>query len=332
MYSFGEIIGNEALVKRVKNAVSLKKTPHAYIIAGRDGSGKTLLAKTIAKAMQCPDKTNGEPCLNCVSCRTFDSGNHPDVIYVHTDGKKSLGIDVIREQIGDNILTKPYKYEHKIFILEDAGAMTPQAQNAFLKTLEEPAGYGFFLLTSNGTGNFLPTVLSRAAVLKIKPVPDEAVKKYLLRNGFTEDEAEICSAHSGGSVGRALRLKEDEKFTAAREFTKSVIEALTVPENRNSPEAAFALAQGFEPFKDNIAETLGMLYGMLKDVLIFKSSGDAGKITERGAAGLIKEAASLLSVNEILNKLDAVNETIIKLRYNANFKMAADAAALQLLD
>ena len=146
MRSFDAVTGNAPVVQSLKNAAARNKPAHAYIIEGAPGSGKTLLAETFAKALQCEAKRDGDACGSCVSCRTFDTQNHPDIIRVAPTTRKTVGVDDIREQVGERIKTRPYKYAYKIFIIKDADEMTPQAQNALLKALEEPAGYGVFHL------------------------------------------------------------------------------------------------------------------------------------------------------------------------------------------
>src|SRR5699024_725727 len=119
-----------------------------------------------------------EPCGHCRSCSAFDSGNHPDIVYVRPT-KKTLGVDDVREQILENVSLKQYRYRYKIYIVEQADTMTVQAQNALLKTLEEPPAYAVFLLLAENQTAFLPTILSRTVTLHIRPLPDTMVADYL---------------------------------------------------------------------------------------------------------------------------------------------------------
>ena len=136
---------------------------HAYILAG-DGDLLSV-AKSFAKALQCDDADNGISCGQCLSCRVFESGNHPDVIYVKATKTKAIGVDDVRSQIVLPMSEKPFRYRYKIFIIDQV--LTPQAQNALLKTIEEPASFGIFLFLTESLELYLPTVLSRCIALKM---------------------------------------------------------------------------------------------------------------------------------------------------------------------
>ena len=171
MYTFREIWGNSALVRHLQTAAAGGRVSHAYLFTGGAGAGKRMFANTFAKALQC-EGAGERPCCTCASCTAFDSGNHPDVIYVRTE-KKSIGVDEIREQILETVNLKPYRFACKIYIMENADTMTVQAQNALLKTLEEPPVYARFLLLAERAEAFLPTILSRVAVMPLRPLPEQ---------------------------------------------------------------------------------------------------------------------------------------------------------------
>lgn len=168
MYSFKEIEGNEHIIKSMRRAVKNKMVSHAYIISGAEGSGKKLIASAFAKALLCDERAD-EPCCKCVSCRTFDGGNNPDMIYVYPKKTKALSVDDVREQITSDVNIKPYNHDYKIYMIPKADTLTVQAQNALLKTLEEPPEYAVFILLAENTAAFLPTVLSRCVLFDIKP-------------------------------------------------------------------------------------------------------------------------------------------------------------------
>jgi len=180
MYTFEEIAGNEHIIKNLQNAISGNRLSNAYIIDGADGCGKKLLAQTLAKTLQC-EKGGVTPCNECISCHTFDSGNNPDVIYVVPSKTKAIGVDDIRQQMVNIANIKPYKNKYKIFIIDNAETMTVQAQNAMLKTIEEPPLYSIFIFLSNNSASFLPTVLSRCILLKLRALPESTVKKYIMK-------------------------------------------------------------------------------------------------------------------------------------------------------
>ena len=144
---------------------------HAQILVG-DADSVRALAKVLAKGINClnsnPDGFNKEePCGQCISCRVFETGNHPDTFYVKKTKQNSIGVDDVRDQIIEPMSTKPFGYKYKVFIIDKAETLTPAAQSALLKTIEEPAPYGFFLFLAPNVYNFLPTVLSRCHLYKV---------------------------------------------------------------------------------------------------------------------------------------------------------------------
>lgn len=131
----------------------------------------------------------------CHSCKQVLGGNHPDLIYVTHSKPGSIGVDDIREQINDTIMIRPYSSYYKIYIVDEAEKMTVQAQNALLKTMEEPPSYAVIILITTNQEEFLPTILSRCVQLKLKPLKDFTVKSYLTEHlDIPEKEAEICAA------------------------------------------------------------------------------------------------------------------------------------------
>ena len=325
MYTFEEIAGNELIKKNLQNAILRETASHAYILDGDAGMGKTLIVRTIAKTMQC-ESEGTTPCCVCVSCRIFDSLNHPDIVYVAPASRKSIGVDDIREQVSRSIETRPYKYKYKIFIIENACTMTPAAQNALLKTIEEPVGYGVFLLTSENIMSFLPTVLSRCVVLKLKPLADSVVIKYLQDLGFSEKDVQEISAYSRGNIGKALKLKDDEQFYQIKELVFKTV----AKDGNHIAVDAFKAAGEYDSFKESIQDVLDMLYIWYRDVLVYKSTGEIRFLIEKGSVIHIKKAAARLSEKSILNKLNAIFESGVKLKYNANFGMTINMLMMEL--
>ena len=179
MAKFQDIIGQEQIKEHLQNAIAAGKVSHAYIINGEKSSGKEFIAKVFAMALQC-EKKEAEPCQECHSCKQALSDNHPDIIRVTHEKPNTISVDDIRAQVNNDVAIKPYSGSYKIYIINEAEKMTPQAQNAILKTLEEPPEYAVILLLTTNVNLLLPTILSRCVVLNMKPVADELVRKYLM--------------------------------------------------------------------------------------------------------------------------------------------------------
>ena len=199
---------------------------HAYILAGETDYVRAY-AMNMAKTLNCLAE-NTTPCGECLSCRVFDSGNHPDVLYVVGTKATGIGVEDVRDQVIVPMATQPFRYQYKIFIMDKAETLTPAAQNALLKTIEEPAPYGVFLLLVAQTDKLLPTVLSRCVVHKIAP-----------------DAAQTISV----------------KDVSATDIDALVAEVIGMGEPRDVLDA-LALYKRFEPYKDNRDGMRALLLGL----------------------------------------------------------------------
>ena len=220
MLIFKDILGHEQIKEHFQNAAAIGKVSHAYILSGEAGMGKKTLANAFAMTLLCEEEGK-EPCMHCHACKQVLSGNHPDLIYVTHEKTASMGVDDIREQINDTIMVRPYSSQYKIYIVDEAQKMTVQAQNALLKTIEEPPAYAVIMLLTTNPDAFLQTILSRCVQLKLKPLKDSVVKGYLEDKLQVKDvQAEIYSAFARGNLGKAIHLAQSEDFKMMYEEIK----------------------------------------------------------------------------------------------------------------
>ena len=323
MYTFQEIWGNAPLVEQLKRAVAGGKVSHAYLFLGGAGAGKRLIANTFAKALQCESAEN-VPCDSCRSCQAFDSGNHPDIIYVRGE-KKNLLVDDIREQILETVDVKPYQYDKKIYIIEKADTMNVQAQNALLKTLEEPPAYAVFLLLAERAEAFLQTILSRVVTMKIRPLSEEAISAYLRKKAFlSQEESAVLAAYAQGRIGQALELMEDESFREMRQDILGKLEALP---SMNEGEA-YLLAKDLEIYKNDL-RFLDIIELWYRDLLAAKSLREERYLIQKDKKDAIfrmaKEPAERLA-----KKAAAVREARRRLAMNANFRLTIEVMLMDL--
>ena len=228
MPGFEEIVGHEQIVTHLKSAMKLGKVSHAYILSGEKGCGKKLLADVFAETLQC-EKGGTEPCGSCHSCVQAQSGNHPDIIHLMHEKPNSISVDDVRTQIVNDVLIKPYSGKYKIYIVPDAEKMTAAAQNALLKTIEEPPAYAVILLLANNASALLPTILSRCVMLSLKPVADDKVKQYLMEHVQVPDyEADVCVAFAQGNIGKAVQLATSDSFNEIKNSALHLLKNVSI--------------------------------------------------------------------------------------------------------
>ena len=217
MAGFQDIYGQEAMKEHLQNAIKTGKVSHAYIMNGERSSGKEFIARIFAKTLQC-EKGGTDACGECHSCKQADSNNQPDIIRVTHEKPNSIGVEDIRSQVNNDMAIKPYSSPYKIYIINEGEKMTVQAQNALLKTLEEPPAYGVLLILTTNVEALLPTIVSRCVVLNMKPVRDDIVRKFLMEDMQIPDyKANVCVAFARGNIGRAKLLASSEDFDNVKE-------------------------------------------------------------------------------------------------------------------
>ncbi len=180
MAGFSDVLGHEQTILHMKHAIEMNKVSHAYILSGEKGSGKKLLAGLFAQTLQC-QKRGTEPCMECRSCKQEMNRNQPDIIRVVHEKPNTISVEEIRTQVNGDIMIKPYSSPYKIYIIDEAEKLSVQAQNALLKTIEEPPVYAVILLLTTNAGILLPTIRSRCVTLDLKPVAPGVLKEYLMR-------------------------------------------------------------------------------------------------------------------------------------------------------
>ncbi len=317
MYSFNEIIGNENIIKNLKNSIKNNKVSHFYIIDGKEKTGKELIAKSFAKLLLC-ENSDIEPCLKCSSCLSFDTNNNPDFFFI--DGsKKNIGVSEIRDNIINNIKTKPFKYKYKVFILKDAHKMTIQAQNAILKTVEDPPSFAIFIMLSKNHKIFLPTIISRSVLFRIKPLSKEDIEGYLLKQGISQTMVRFYFAYSFGSLGRALEIINDNSFNELREEILKDIEKF---EDINLINL-YKLIEKYENKKDDIDRILDIYLMVYRDALILKNTNNFNKLIQKDIDKLIQNL-SKLSIKNLLGKIENILKTKQYLKQNINYNMSIE--------
>lgn len=326
MNSFDEIIGHEKVKEHLRNAVKLNKISHAYIINGMQGSGKNMIADIFSKTLQC-EKGGETPCNVCHSCIQAESGNHPDIIRITHEKPASIGVEDVREQLVGDIQIRPYSGRYKIYIIDDADKMTVQAQNAILKTIEEPPEYGIIMLLTENADGLLPTILSRCVRLDLTPVQDSLIKEHLMQKfGIPEYDARFAAAFARGCVGRAEAVINSEVFVGIKENALHMLKYvsdMTVGELINS-------VKSINDYKGNINDYLDLLAMWYRDVLLFKSTNDANLLIFKDELKTIRRQASVSSYEGIQTVLTSIDKAKKRLNANVSFELVMELLFLTM--
>ena len=326
MLGFNDILGHEQIKEHFRNAVQTGKVSHAYILSGEAGMGRKSLANAFALSLLC-EKGMEEPCMQCHACKQVLSGNHPDLIYVTHEKPASIGVDDIREQINDTIQVRPYSSYYKIYIVDEAEKMTVQAQNALLKTIEEPPAYAVILLLTTNQDAFLPTILSRCVQLKLKPLKDSVVKEYLIQSlGENESEADIYAAFARGNLGKAIHLAQSEEFGV---MYREMLHLLKHIKDTDISELLDYLRKVKEENLD-IRECLDFMQMWYRDVLMYKTIKDINLLIFKDEFSTIKAMSTVSGYDGLERILQAIEKARVRLDANVNMELVMELMFLTM--
>lgn len=265
--------------------------------------------------------------MECHACRQVLSGNHPDLIHVTHEKAGSIGVDDIREQINDTIVVRPYSSPYKVYIVDEAQKMTTQAQNALLKTIEEPPSYAVIVLLTTSSEAFLPTILSRCVQLKLKPLRDSVVREYLKENqGVSDTDADIYAAFARGNLGKAVQIASSEDF---RNMYQEVLHLLKHIRDMDISELLDYIRKLKEDSVD-IQEVLDFMLMWYRDVLLYKVTTDINLLIFKDEYGKFKEISDKSSYDGLKRILEAIEKAKVRLDANVNMELAMELMLLTM--
>lgn len=335
---FRSVLGHARLTSLLSRAVQRETLPPALLFAGPAGVGKRLVAMAIAEALNClaPASSEAFPrdgCGACAACRRIVRLVHPDVIVVTPGDSGTIKVDQVREVI-ERAGYRPFEGRRRVVIFDEADAMVPAAQNALLKTLEEPPSASMFILVSSMPDSLLPTVRSRCPRLRFGTLSPEDVATLLVRDHqYDQADARAVAADADGSIGRALASASADLIDART----TAVHVLEQTARMSDPVRRIDVAKGMSGAKstsaserDQMSACLRALASLLRDVGILAVGGNADALANTDMRELLDRLAPAFEGDRGVRAYGAVDQALAALERNASPKVVADWLVLQL--
>lgn len=337
--TYWPVHGQDEAVRSLQTAIGRDATRHAYVFSGPEGSGKAWLAQVFAQALQCDDPPeSGVPCLACRSCRKIARGVHPDVqvfdlarqaaMAERSGGKNTtMTIETVRELTATSGL-RPMESRWRVVIIEDAETLQETAQEALLKTLEDPPGFMVLVLLTNDADVLLPTVHSRCQQIDLRLVARPAIVESLVEAGVSgESSAELVSL-AAGRIGWAHRAASDPKITKRRH--ESVDQAINWigADSYRRLVTAVQMGDAFTKKRDETFQALEAVVGLWRDALLTKLDLTA-YLTYPTLAGQLSTAVGTSDIDALHRAIASVQACIRDLESNVRPRLALEAMVLE---
>lgn len=329
---FRDIVGHRSLLALIANATTRGTLPPSLIFAGPSGIGKHMTAVALAQFGNCLAPGESDACGECQSCRRIARRVHADVLYVAPGDTGSIKIEQIRDVV-ERSGYRPFEGKRRFILIDGADAMAGPAQDALLKTLEEPPNATTFVLITSAPGTLLPTILSRCQRLRFGPLAPAEVADVLVRShGFAPADAHATAAMSDGSVGRALEGGTEE-FADARTAALNALETAAgdaPPARRLAASVALPGAGRGKADRDRLAQTLNVLSSLLRDLGALGAGADDRLVANADLQARLERLLRAWDGDRVLKAFAAVDKALDALGRNASPKIVADWLVFQL--
>ncbi len=318
--SWAVIKGQKRVLALLRHAIERKRLPHAYLFLGPEGIGKKLTALTLAQALNCSEQDTD---FSCNSCHKISNGTHPDVIVIEPQETGNIKIEEIR-QLQEQICYKPFEGRYKIWIIDQAQGLTPQAANCLLKTLEEPPENSIIILIASQPELLLPTVISRCQQVQFERLTPPVLKSLLREQGIAPDSLEMAVALADGGLSKVNREKLDD-FYAWREEMLDYLQG-----QKNTFADVFALGTKLAKNKNQIGQLIQLFNLWYRDLLVLKLGLNTASLVNQDKCSQLHEQAAGLGLPLIQQRLGIIQESFSALGYNANPRMVLENILLKL--
>lgn len=306
---FNNIIGQDFAKKYLTNSINKNKINHAYMFEGIDGIGKKKFSQELSKILLESDHID----------------NDPDYINIYPDGN-SIKIAQIRN-LQTDIIVKPHK-KYKIYIINQAESMTIEAQNALLKTLEEPPEYVIMILITNNKEALLDTIKSRCEIIKFLPISILDLNSYLINQGIDKNRAQLLSTFARGSISKALELSESADFVIMRDDIQTYIEIMLDKDIIDILE----IPTSIEKYKKDIISVLDIMINYFRDMMLIKEKVDKTMIINIDKLTFLQNMSKKITYSQVSKIIDIIEDIKKKIRSNCNFNISIQVMALNIYE
>ena len=321
------IIGHDWAVHFLRCGLLNGRTRHAYLIAGASSLGKMTLAQTFAMTLNCEhEDIIQRPCHQCQSCKSSRSSNNPDLIRPQADDSSPLKIDAIRS-VTRLLALKPYAARYRIAVFNDFDLVAPQAQDALLKTLEEPPSYAVLILLAQAADRILPTIRSRAQIIPLRPLPLQLVKEHLMSRGSDENRADVIARLSSGRIGWAVAALEDDDVLNFRQDMLDRLRDILAGSRLERIKMAEQISRQVGQDKFRLRDILEIWQTYWRDVLL-ESYDSPVKPCNSDRKDEIRSLAMRINAAGAGRAMNATRRTLKSLTTNANLRLALDVLFL----